>query len=269
MKALLILLLCFAAAPGASGPQFQDRKEYDLVGQIQLEKDPSRRLALLDRWARSYPDSAFRQERWNQMIIANRTLGHPRKMRDLARHMAADNPAGFGNYWLATLTINLQDSSTQALEEGQRAADAILKNAAENFSAANCPSSVSPAAWEKERNRQVLIAHRTLGWVALQRKQYPEAVVELKQVVSESPDDDAEALFWLGSALLAQQKPELQSRALFCFALSLSVTGKGALLPEARRLVAPYFESTYTALNGSNQGMGDFVRRASTVFKPE
>jgi tetratricopeptide (TPR) repeat protein len=263
----LIAAGCAAAAP--PNPQFQDHAEYALVGQIELERDAAHRLSLLERWAHLYPNSAFRQERWNQMITANRTLGHPRKMRDLARQMAADNPAGFGNYWLTALTMNLQDSSPKALEEGRRAAEALLRYAPENFTPANCPPSISPGAWVQERERQILLAHRTLGWTALQQHDYTEAVTELTKVVSETRDDDAEALFWLGSALAGQQKPELQERALFCFARSLAVPGKNALLPEARRLVKPYFEQAYIAVNGSNRGIADFLQHAAVGLKPE
>jgi tetratricopeptide (TPR) repeat protein len=265
----ILLATSFIVAAAAPVPQFQDHNEYTLVGQIQMEKEPARRLTLLDRWTRLYPNSAFRQERWNQMITTNRSLGHPRKMRDLARQMAADNPAGFGNYWLTVITINLQDRSPKALEEGWRAAKAVLRNAPENFSTETCPSAVSPSAWLKERDRQMLLAHRTLGWVALQRKEYAEAITELTKVVSESPEDDAEGLFWLGSALVGQQKPELQEKALYCFARSLAVSGKEALLPEARRLVRPYFEEAYVVFNGSNKGMGDFLRQAGADLKRE
>jgi tetratricopeptide (TPR) repeat protein len=267
VRTLLFALAGVCVAHAATPvPQFQGHDEYNLVGAIEVEKDPARRLILLERWTEEYPKSEFRQERWNQMITTERELGHPRRMREIARAMAADNPSGFGNYWLTVLTINLQDTSPRALEEGQRAANALLQNAARNFSRANCPSSVAIANWYRERDRQLGQAHRTLGWVALQRKQYPEAAVELTKVLSDNPTD-AEASFWLGSALLGEQRPESQKKALYYFARSLAATGKDALLPEARRLVQPYFEHAYVALNGNGQGMPEFIQQAGADLK--
>jgi hypothetical protein len=269
LRTVAVAIACCAGGLAATpAPQFQDHEEYKLVAAIQLENNPATRLDLLDRWARLYPNSAFRQERWNQLIKTNRALGHPRKMRDLARHMIDDDPTGFGNYWLAALTINIQETTPQALEEGRRAANAILLNAPGKFSAANCPADVPLAEWYKERDRQLMQAFRTLGWVALQQKEYGDASTNLSTVVDANPSD-AEALFWLGSALVGFQKPGLQSKALYYFARALSVSGKDALLPEARRLVQPYFERAYVALNGNTKGMGDFLKQAGAGLKQE
>ncbi len=76
--------------------------------------------------------------------------------------------------------------------------------------------------------------HRTLGWVAMQRKDYPAAEKSLTEELKLNPAD-AEASYWLGTAILAQKQVERQASALYFFARAAAYEGPGALDPARRK----------------------------------
>jgi len=233
--------------PGLSGavvPQFKDRGEYDLALQLERQGDPVLGLALLRRWVKLYPDSAFEQERDNSLIKTYQALKMGRLMLDAARQMAAEDPHGLGNYWIALLTVSLQDPSQSALREGRTAAEAMLQNSDASFAPSNCPASVPLKAWLTERDHEKTLAHRTLGWVDLREKRFSDAEREFTTVLQSNPND-AESFFWLGIALIGENGRPQPKAATVNIARSLVVTGEGALLPEAKRLVKAFYKTNF------------------------
>jgi hypothetical protein len=236
----LLSLCSLRLLSGAGLPQFKDRGEYEIVGRLEGERDPIRSLVLLNHWAERYSNSAFKQERDNRLIETYQALKFGLLMFDTARHMTADDPRGLGNYWVTLLTISLQDSSQSALREGRVAAEMILRNSHTTYSKANCPNSVARSDWLAERDRQVTLAHRTLGWVALQERRFQDAEREFTTVLQSNPED-AEVDFWMGAALLGDHNDRHRAIAIDFIGRSLDVVGKTALLPEARILVKMFY----------------------------
>ena len=271
--ALLLLLTGSVCAPaqssGSRQQRYRSRAEYDLSNSAFGEKDPRKKLDLLNRWAAEYPDSMFRQERFNEMIETQQSLSMGQEMLQTARRMAADDPKGVGNYWVTVLTVSLQQSSTAGLDQGRLAASALLQNLPITFGLSKKPVSVREADWFRERDRQKVIAERTLGWVALQQKSWEESIWRLKSVLRSAPND-AEASYWLGVALLGSGRLEYQSAALYHFARSLSVSGSGALTPAAQPLVASYLKNAYIELYGNENGLPQLLSRSKTSpFPPK
>lgn len=250
-----------APQPGLQAQQFRNRAEYDLATSAYTQSDLHKKLNLLNEWSLSFPNSMFRQERFNEIIVTQQALGMGQEMLQTARQMAADDPNGVGNYWVTVLTVTLQQSSPAGLDRGRLAASALLRNLKTTFALSKKPNSVSEADWFRERDRQKVLAERTLGWVALQQKSWEESVWRLRSVLRSSPND-AEVSFWLGVALLGTGQPNSQPDALYQFARSLVVTGRGALTPAARALVEPYFQTSYAVLYGNNSGAARLLAQA-------
>ena len=94
-----LLLGCSVWAQDApKAPEYVDRAEYDLVHSIQTEKDNNKKLDLLKQWKDKYPNSAFKEQRYNFMVVTYQAKGDAQGMYDTAKEMAAANPKGFGNY---------------------------------------------------------------------------------------------------------------------------------------------------------------------------
>ena len=254
------LSLWFAlSAQDVPRPAFQSTEESNLYAKLQDERNPYRRLEILKQWTASFPNSAFRQERFNETIKTYRALNDGRSMLRTATEMAAADPLGQGNYWIALLTISLHDASPAALERGRQAAQSVLQNAPESFAEAKRARSVSKEEWQQERSRQEMLAHRTLGWIALQQRDYANARMEFTKVLDQTPDD-AEVCYWLGTAFLASPDRDFAQMGLHEIAKALSIKGPRALLPDAAAKVRTYFDAVYRQKNGSGQGEQALLR---------
>jgi hypothetical protein len=110
-------------------------------------------------------------------------------------------------------------------------------------------------------------AHRTLGWVAMQRKQNEDAEKEFTTVLTLDPND-AEASSWLGTAVALQRKLEKQSAALYEFARAAYHEGQGALPDAGRKALQAYLEKTYINFHGDKSGLDTLIDAAKKDALP-
>lgn len=240
---LALVMSCAALAQdaAASGPQYKDRAEYDLVQAFQKETDPAKQIDLLKQWKDKYPDSAFKEQRYNFMVVTYQKAGNAQGMYDTAKEMAAANPKGFGNYWLTILTTSMAKTDEGFLSTGEQAANGLL-------SALDDPASGFPA---DQKTTFQAAAHKTLGWVSMQRKTWDKAEDEFGKVLALQPND-AETSYFLGSSMLQEKKKEKISAAMYYLAHAIGVSGPGALPAPTSKQVDDYLRKTYTAWHGED-----------------
>src|SRR5450432_2995914 len=64
IQKLILALALIASLGSAQQPKTaKDQAESDLYTNISGEKDPAKKLGLLDQWTEKYPDTAFKEER--------------------------------------------------------------------------------------------------------------------------------------------------------------------------------------------------------------
>ncbi len=260
--------------PAAQGSQttqkkqdWKDRAEYDLVQSVISEKDPQKKLDLLNQWKDKYPETDFKETRLEAYVDTYKDLNQPDKMLASARNLFDLNPKNLkALYWIALLTVPAQ-TSPDALDLAQKAAKGLLN--------AEKPAQVTDEqAWKATQTQMALIGHRTLGWVASQRKDYATAEAEFKAELQANPGD-SQAVYWLGGALgaqaLADKKPELLAQALFYYARAAVYDGPGALDPAMRQRTQTYVQTNYTKYHGEDPaGFQALLASAKTsVFPPE
>src|SRR5205085_8701101 len=96
------------------------------------------------------------------------------------------------------------------------------------------------------------LAHKTLGWIAMQRKQGDKAEPEFGKSLAIDPNQ-AEVDFWLANTLRAAKTPEKISQALFYYARAASMEGQGALAPEGRQQIEAFLRKAYTTYHGPDE----------------
>lgn len=225
-------------------------------------------LMTIGSFGQEVRDTRSRQQSYARTLADLQRQGAGRRMLDVARRMAADDPYGNGNYWISALTISLNNPSPAALAIGKRAAEQLLKNLPVTFALDRCPDAVPRAAWIAERERQGILGTRTLAWIDLQQHRYAEAATRFR-VVLEAHPNDAEASFWLATAWIGQGQPGLRSAAVYQLARSLAVKGEGELTIQARPLARRYYAEVYTALYGSQDGIERVLDEARLGPFPE
>lgn len=236
--ALITSVVCIVSVAADHG--YTDSAEYNLVRAIEVQPDPQRKLALIDRWQHLYPRSPQRQQRYELLVRTQQGLGMAKEMWNTALAMSADDPEGHGPYWVATLVVNLRDTSPAALQKAESAARMLLA---------------------QRSGGMETTAHRALGWVAMCRNRWKDAETEFRIVLIREPSD-AEASFWLGTSILASGDSARQPSALYHLARSLVVTGAGELSPAQRDLVQKQFEDLYIRSHGSMKGMDTLYAKA-------
>ena len=266
----LILVLAVAAAVLATAPaaaqekKWKDRAEYDLVQLItNAATPPAKKLELLNQWKEKYPESDFKVERLQSYITTHQQLGKAPEMLQAAKDLSALDPKGVsGPYWITLLTISMAHTSADALDTGEKAAHSLIAN----LPGAK-PANVSDADWDAQKKALDAQANSTLGWVAMQRKNFPDAEKYLTESLKGNPNNGQNS-YLLGSAILGQKNPDKQSQALFIFARAAMFDGQGALPEATRKQVSDYLDKIYAQYHGDKSGLDELRAQAKASALP-
>lgn len=242
---------------------YKDTAEYELVQAITKEANAQKKLQLLQQWKEKYPDSKLKSARLQLFLGSYQSLGNAPEMKKTAAEMTtvdADGITGLIGYQsLNLLTVSMNDKSETALADGEKAANGLLGI----IDKVKKPEQVAEDAWAKEKTNNQALAHRTLGWVAWQRKNFTEAESQFVQSLKINPGN-GEVASWLGTVILLQRNPDKQALGLYQFARSGVYDGPGALQDAQRAQAKAYFEKTYVNFHGSEDGMAEIETRAKT-----
>jgi tetratricopeptide (TPR) repeat protein len=249
-------------------PQWKDRAEFDLFELIRKEQNPQAKLQLLQQWEQKYPDTAFRDGRYELMVQTYQQLGKAKEMLDTAKAWVAFNPKAIsGWYWINLLTVSINDTSPAALDQGEKAAKALLEQIDEALSPAKKPEQVTEEQWKQQRDTMEYVAYRTLGWVAMEKQQYLDADKYFTEALKRNPND-AQVSAWAGRANVRTKQLERQGIALFHFARAAVYSGPGSFPEQARAQLMSSFEKNYINFHGSKDGMDEVLKLAQTTAIP-
>jgi serine/threonine-protein kinase len=242
----------------------KDQQEYDLYSAVTKETDNNKKLQLLNAWLERYPDSDFRQDRLVYFLNTYQQLGQAAKMIDTAKEILAIDPKDItALYWITFLSPSIGNNSPDALAAATKAANGLL--------AAEEPATIKDADWKAAETNFEAIAYKTLGWVAMVQKDNADAEKNFKQSLSINPNA-SEVSYWLGQVVLArsiaENRPELQSEALYNFARAAAYDGTGALNPAGRKVVDEYLTRAYATLHGGTSGLAELKAQAKANSQP-
>jgi hypothetical protein len=281
-KALFSATLLIGMGVGAVLAQTSDKKpewkdgqtEYNLYDAANKATAPAAKLAALDAWKAKYPESDFKQARLVSYLATYRALGQAGKMVDTAKEILAIDPKDVNALmWLTALTETYPVPPTpDSLATGEKAAQALPDAAV--------PQGVTEAAWAKVKTDLIAISHKTLGFIASQRKQYDVAEQEYGKAlesISNPPCPSqlpvcaypAPVSQLLGMTIIAEKKPERYPDALFYLARAVSFTGPGSLPDASKRQVDAFLVKAYNTYHGADEpGLKELRTTASTQPKP-
>jgi len=273
VSAAILLLVTSAAVPspqeGGKKKEYKDRQEYDIIKKVYETKEPRQRLQLLDQWKEKYPETDFELERKRFYFASYQATQQTEKAVEAAKTLLEAAPNAFQpTYYIASTAPFRGSTSPEVLNDGERAAKALLNGLIEKqFDAKNKPQNVSSAQWEEAHQQALLNAHQTLGWVAMQRKNHVEAEEQFKEVLKIDPKM-AQVSYWLGQVVLGQGKPQKNELALFSFARAAVYDGQGSLQPQGRQQVDQYLTKVYTKYTGTEDGLAELKNLAQRSALP-
>jgi tetratricopeptide (TPR) repeat protein len=256
-----------ASAPGQKN--WKDRAEYDLYESATKTADHAKRLEILNQWREKYPSTDFQQERLLLYVGTYQGLGQAQKIIDTSRELLKVNPSDpTALYWITFLSPTLpkatEDASIQA--EAEKAANGLLSTLETTFAKDKKPASVDDATWQRQRSETEAIAHRTLGWVSMVRKNWAEGEKHLRDSLRLNPSS-GEVAFWLGTVLYAQKGDKIP-QGLYYFARAAGDIGPGSLPPQNRKGVEDYLTKAYTGYHGDTSGLNELKQQARSSPNP-
>jgi tetratricopeptide (TPR) repeat protein len=269
IAAVLVLSLVASLPAQDKKKEWKDRGEYDLYDSIAKTQDPTQWLATLDKWKQQYPQSDYADVRRQLTLETYRALAKPREAFDAAQDVLKDNPNNLvalsvtvGNvYALVPFGANPLTAQQQSdLDVTEKAAQQILSNLDSIYSKENRPPAMADDQANQAKPQLKAFAQKTLGYIALERKDYKVAQTELTKALQADPNQ-GQVSFWLATAMLAQNqtRPELQPSALYEFARAAAFDGTGALPAPDRQQVQEYLNKVYTQYHGSADGLDRLV----------
>jgi tetratricopeptide (TPR) repeat protein len=204
---------------------YKDQGEYDLAVAAQKETDPQKQLDKIKEWEQKYPDSKLK---------GNRTFLQANALMKIAS----------GAYG--------KTGPADVLDAGQKAAQQVLDTFDTYFSD-DIKKSIGATddQWKQAKSSVQLQAHSVLGWIALQKKDYPKAETEFKTLLQINPND-AQSAYSLGSAIIQQKNVARYSEAMWAIAHSLSITGPGALPAAGQQPAEQYLNRIYAGYHGDD-----------------
>ena len=258
--------------------EWKDRAEYDLYQSITKTQDPNQWLATLDKWKQQYPNSDFADVRRIMYLGTYRQLKRPGEAFDAAQQVLKDNPnnlvalSAIVGFIYQVVPLNgppLSSEQNADLDVAQKAATEILGNLDTIYSKENRPPEMTEDQAGKAKPELRTFAQKTLGYIAIVRKDYPTAQTELTKALELDPNQ-GQVSFWLGSAILEQNKahPELQPVALYDFARAAAYGGPGGLPAPDRKQIQDYLNKVYAQYHGSNEGLDKLLASAQSSALP-
>jgi tetratricopeptide (TPR) repeat protein len=160
-------------------------------------------------------------------------------------------------YFVTSLAMGKTDAARMA--DGEKAAKALITE----VTALKKPEAMAEGDWNKQRDGLLLLAKKTLGWIAMTRKDNAEAEKYLKEVLQLEPQN-GQISYWLGSVMLAQRDPDKQLQAFYHFARSAAYTGENAMSEEGRKEADTYLRKIYTNFHGDESGLDEIYAMAKS-----
>ncbi len=278
VAAVMAAMLALGLGAQEKKKEWKDQAEYDLYDSITKTSDPNAWLATLDKWKAQYPQSDFADVRRQMYLAAYWKLNRPREGFDAALEVLKDNPnnlvalTAVVRYIYQLVPLNQQELTPQMsadLEAAEKAATKIVNNLDIVYSKDNRPPEMTDDSASHAKPELKAFAQKTLGYVALARKDYEKAQTELTKALALEPGQ-GQVSFWLAGAILAQNKtrPELQPVALYDFARAAAYDGAGSLPPNDRKQVQDYLGRVYAQYHGSNEGLDKLLAEAKSNALP-
>jgi tetratricopeptide (TPR) repeat protein len=225
------------------------------------QSDPAAQISGFEAFLTQYPNSVFREEALELLMVAYQKAGNQPKMLETAQKLLQVNPCNIRA--LALVTYSKQASATgpsaqQNLAEAGQSAEKGLQC----WTTATKPADTPAADWDKLKSQTTGIFNNAAGMSAYAAKDYGKAEQFLRAAVEADPANLLD-VYYLGLADTAPGAAEKDLEGLFFIARASNLqTGAG------KAQIADFGKKKYIKYHGSEEGWKDVLALAATATKP-
>ena len=256
-----------APPQAAHSPRWQSREEYDAFTAITEEqgKNPEAQIALAEAFIRRFPGSDFRSASYltemrcyNQLNkidlsvdAARNTLRFDRDNLEALAHISYVFPFTFQQNNPAARSI-----LAVAHNDARHGMDALQR--------LQRPARLTPEQFQPYVTSKRAIFTSTMGFVALQRQDYANAIVALNASVADNPTGVL-AFSWLANAYLFSTPADYDHGIWY---LARAVGLARISLNPAGRDISRYLRNVFVRVLGSDAGLEETITQALASVNP-
>jgi tetratricopeptide (TPR) repeat protein len=260
--------LAWAAPQQAEGQKpagWSGRDEYDAYMGVTGEKDPQKRIGLADAFLQKYPNSFVKDTVYVVLMQTYAQLNDVNKAIDAAHKAVAANPDKLEALTYLSFVFpfvfkgddpEATTKLSQAENDAKRGLDALQK--------LKKPDNVTEEQFTQYVKQQRANFNGSIGFVALQRKDYAAAITSFKTSAEDNPAD-VYTFYRLGIAHISAD-PRDYDNAIWSLARSASLAkaGNNPAAPEIER----YLKQVYINYHGNDEGLAGIMAQAAASPTP-
>lgn len=258
------------AAPGqpagSQAPVIKDPAEYNAyVGAVQ-QTDPQAKISGLEAFITQYPNSVMKNQALEILMGAYQQAGNQQKTTDTAVKLVTADSCNVRALALLAYFDRLRaqggdPNATQLLADadkyGQQGSDCLPKF--------NKPEGTSDADFQKMKDQMSGIFKAAIGIAALQKKDYPKAIENLKPVADANPTDFS-VVYPVALAYLTTPDPKTPPTPENALnGIWYAARASAVAPPQAQAQIEKYARSQYVKFHGADDGWPDVLAKAKAT----
>ena len=279
-KSLVIMLLVLAgaamvqqsvaqAAAQTGQPtqkkEIKDPAEYNAYVNAIQQQNPAQKAAALEAFLQTYSNSVMKEDALELLMAAYQQAGDAQKTLDAAGRVLQTNPNNVRALALLAYSYRamasqggpqMQDNLAKARQYGQQGLQAL-----QNMKK---PDGMSDADFTKFHNETGAIFDGSVGFAALQAKDFATAQKDFHEAVTDESQPNIADIYPLATADL---EPKPMNPEGFWFIVKAANLAQGP----GQQQILDYGKKKYIRYHGSDQGWNDIVSQAkasSSVMPP-
>jgi hypothetical protein len=252
-----------AAQPGQPSQQQQrkeikDPAEYNAYIAAIREQNPQAQVQALESFVQQYPNSVVREEALEQLMAAYEKTGNAAKTTEAASRLLQASPTNiralallaYSRRAAAEAGQNPQQSIAETRQYGERGLQALQK--------AVKPEGMADPDWQKFKQQVAMIFNGSVGFAALQTKDYAAAQRFLQATVDADPNN-LRNVYPLALAYLEVEPMN---------PLGLWYVARAVSLSQNNAQILKYAQFKYAKYHGSQEGWDQLLAQARTAPSP-
>ena len=239
--------------------EIKDPGEYNAYTTSLNAADAGARIQGFESFVRQYPNSAYKGDALEQLMTAYQQAGNAAKMADAARQLLQVDPNNVRALALLSYLARASAGQPGALQQSVADARTYGEKGLQALNAMPCPEGASPADVEKLQKQTAVIFHGSVGFAALQNKDYTTAQQNFHAAVDAEPPTAQDSLQDVYSLALAYLEPKPLNPA------GLWYIARAVVLSNNNVQIANYGRSKYIKYHGGDDGWDQVLAQAKAA----
>ena len=256
-----------APPQAAKAPQWKSRDEYDAYNAMASEKDPNRKISLADAFLAKYPTSDFKSGAYLTEMQVYYQLGKSDQAVDAAKKVLDVDPDNLDALAFLSYVFPFTFKGTDADATAKLSrAESDARHGLDVLQKFEKPANVTDAQFKQYVDPKRALFNSAIGFVALQRKDYPNAITAFKAATEGNPTD-VYTFYRLGLAYIYSTPPDYD-HAIWYLARAVSLANAATPKNPAGDEISTFLKKAYVNYHGNDDGLADIITQTASNVNP-